>query len=160
MTKNRAAIYIAYIAAIIVAAAVAIPLAIQYYEGKNLAKDVAIGSALYRDNCASCHGSNLEGQPEWRSPDANGLYPAPPHNDDGHTWHHADQLLYDYTNLGGAAALQKSGVDGFESGMPAFGETLSEAEIWAVLTFIKSRWSDRNRLSQQERTKTDEEIDQ
>ena len=160
MTKYRTGIFIAYFTAIIAAAAVSVLYVMQYNEGKNLAKDVAAGSALYRDNCASCHGSNLEGQQDWRAPNANGLYPAPPHNDDGHTWHHSDQLLYDYTSLGGAAALQKSGVDGFESGMPAFGDTLSDVEIWAVLTFIKSQWSDRNRLSQQERTIIDEEITQ
>lgn len=25
------------------------------------------GAALYRDNCASCHGADLEGQPDWMS---------------------------------------------------------------------------------------------
>ncbi len=29
---------------------------------------VALGEAVYRDNCASCHGAELEGQPNWRRP--------------------------------------------------------------------------------------------
>ena len=29
---------------------------------------------------------------------------------------------------------------GFKSNMAAFRDTLSDAEIWAVLAFIKSRW--------------------
>jgi len=24
------------------------------------------GSQIYQNNCASCHGANLEGQPNWR----------------------------------------------------------------------------------------------
>jgi len=155
--KNSAKIYIGLLVVTAVAAAAAIPFGVRYYQSKNLAREVAAGSSLYQQNCASCHGANLEGQPDWRAPGADGLYPAPPHNDDGHTWHHTDQLLFDYTSLGGAAALNKTGVEGFESGMPAFGEVLSADEIRSVLTFIKSNWSDRNRISQQERTKNAEE---
>jgi len=155
--KNSAKIYIGLLVVTAVAAAAAIPFGVRYYQSKNLAREVAAGSSLYQQNCASCHGANLEGQPDWRAPGADGLYPAPPHNDDGHTWHHTDQLLFDYTSLGGAAALKKTGIEDFESGMPAFGEVLSADEIRSVLTFIRSNWSDRNRISQQERTKNAEE---
>jgi mono/diheme cytochrome c family protein len=48
-------------------------------------RDLANGQALYREQCASCHGTNLEGQPDWRSPDENGILPAPPHDEAGHT---------------------------------------------------------------------------
>ena len=34
--------------------------------------DIQEGALLYADNCASCHGANLEGQPEWRTPGADG----------------------------------------------------------------------------------------
>lgn len=33
-------------------------------------RDINVGSNLYADNCASCHGINLEGQPNWRSQNA------------------------------------------------------------------------------------------
>ena len=59
------------------------------------------GAALYARHCAACHGANLEGQPEWRSPKADGSYPAPPHDAEGHTWHHDDAMLTDYVARGG-----------------------------------------------------------
>ena len=55
---------------------------------------VAQGKEIYAANCASCHGDNLEGQPNWRSPDADGYLPAPPHDKSGHTWHHPDAMLF------------------------------------------------------------------
>ena len=82
-------------------------------------RDIASGETLYADHCASCHGANLEGQSNWRSPDENGILPAPPHDETGHTWHHDNQLLFNYTKLGGEAALAASGVK-FNSGMPGF----------------------------------------
>jgi len=98
---------------------------------------VALGKTLYVDNCAACHGANLEGQPDWRSTKEDGTLPAPPHDDSGHTWHHDDQLLFKYTKLGGVGIAPP----GFKSGMPGFGETMSDTEIWSVLSYIKSRWS-------------------
>ncbi len=97
---------------------------------------VEMGAVIYADNCASCHGDNLEGQPDWRVKTDDGTLPAPPHDDSGHTWHHDDSLLFSYTKLGGAGVLPK----GVKSAMPGFGETLSDEQIWATLSFIKSRW--------------------
>lgn len=114
-------------------------------------RDIAAGQILYADNCASCHGANLEGQPNWRTPDDDGVLPAPPHDGTGHTWHHDDALLFDYTKLGGAAALADRGVTGFNSGMPAFDEVLSDKEIWDVLAYIRSTWTPRERQVQSSR---------
>lgn len=108
-------------------------------------RDINAGRSLYADNCASCHGANLEGQPNWQSPNADGVLPAPPHDRTGHTWHHDDALLFEYTKLGGEAALEVRGVTGFTSGMPSFGETLTDDEIWNILAYIRSTWSDRER---------------
>jgi len=113
--------------------------------------DTQAGKALYAENCAACHGENLEGQPDWRSPGADGRLPAPPHDETGHSWHHPDRILFDYTKLGGKAALASQGVE-FDSGMPGFGDTLSDEEIWNILGFIKSTWPDRVRQLQAERT--------
>ncbi len=106
---------------------------------------VALGKTVYVENCAACHGLNLEGQPNWRTVQEDGTLPAPPHDDTGHTWHHSDQLLFDYTKLGGAGIAPP----GFQSGMPGFGDTLSDREIWAVLSYIKSRWSPENQARQE-----------
>ena len=106
-------------------------------------RDIENGKALYAENCASCHGANLEGQPNWRSPDKNGVLPAPPHDETGHTWHHDNGLLFQYTKLGGQEALALRGVMGFKSGMPGFAEALTDEEIWEVLGLIRSTWSER-----------------
>lgn len=108
------------------------------------------GGALYAERCAVCHGINLEGQPDWRSPDADGLYPAPPHDETGHTWHHDDAMLIDYITRGGQAVLDDMGVK-FTSGMPGFGPVLDEEEIEAILDYIKSTWPKRIRDLQAQR---------
>ncbi|MBW7851681.1 MAG: cytochrome c [Rhodospirillales bacterium] len=97
---------------------------------------VARGQAVYADFCASCHGADLEGQPDWKTRNAAGRLPAPPHDVTGHTWHHPDAMLFDITKNGIAAIAPP----GYESDMPGFGEALSDDDIWAALAFIKSRW--------------------
>ena len=103
------------------------------------------GQTVYIEHCAICHGMNLEGQPNWRSPKDDGTLPAPPHDDSGHTWHHGDQLLFDYTKGGGVAIAP----EGFKSGMPGFEDILTDEQIWQVLSFIKSRWSPQNQARQE-----------
>ncbi len=97
---------------------------------------VALGQSVYKDQCSECHGINLEGKPNWRVRNADGILPAPPHDETGHTWHHGDELLFNYTKGGG----QKIAGPGFTSGMPPFEDVLSDKEIWAALAFIKSHW--------------------
>ncbi|MBR9766395.1 MAG: cytochrome c [Rhodobacteraceae bacterium] len=113
--------------------------------------DIVQGEKLYGGFCASCHGADLEGQPDWRSPGPDGILPAPPHDETGHTWHHSDSVLFDYTRLGGKAALALQGVE-FESGMPGFGDQLSDAEIWNIIAYIKSTWPERQRAIQATRS--------
>ncbi len=106
-------------------------------QGANLtdAKLVSAGEQVYRDHCASCHGANLEGQPDWQARKKDGRLPAPPHDETGHTWHHPDDALFRIIKEGVSGI-----VPGYESDMPAYGDKLTEQEIWAVLSFIKSRW--------------------
>lgn len=106
-------------------------------------RDIVSGAALYAENCASCHGAKLEGQPDWRVADEDGVLPAPPHDETGHSWHHSNQQLFEYTKLGGQEALTRMGVKGFASGMPGFDETLSDDQIWQILAFIASTWPKR-----------------
>ena len=112
---------------------------------------IAQGQALYAANCASCHGANLQGQPDWKHRLATGRMPAPPHDVTGHTWHHSDRDLFNLVKLGVAAVVG----DGYESDMPAFGGKLSDDEIRAVLDYIKSTWPGRAQQAQAKITAAD-----
>ncbi|HEY7241031.1 MAG TPA: cytochrome c [Burkholderiales bacterium] len=100
--------------------------------------DLALGEKLYAQQCASCHGARLEGQPDWRKRLPNGRFPAPPHDESGHTWHHPDEVLFGITKHGLVPPYAPAG---YESDMPAFGGKLSDPEIRAVLAYIESHWS-------------------
>jgi mono/diheme cytochrome c family protein len=104
----------------------------------NDAAQVALGAKLYAQHCGACHGMKLEGQPNWRSRQANGRLPAPPHDESGHTWHHPDQVLFAITRNG---LVPPYAPKDYQSDMPAFAGTLSDAEIRAVLAYIKSYWT-------------------
>ena len=106
-------------------------------------RDIEGGSFLYEQHCASCHGAQLEGQENWRLPDENGIYPAPPHDLTGHTWHHDNQLLFDYTKLGGLGLMESRGIADFPSNMPGFGDVMTDDEIWNILAYIRSTWPER-----------------
>ena len=119
------------------------------------AETLALGRALYGENCASCHGVQLEGQPDWKSRLPSGRLPAPPHDASGHTWHHSDDALFRITKLGPAAVVG----GGYESDMPGFGDVLTDAEIRAVLDYIKSTWPERERKSQAKASAAERERD-
>jgi mono/diheme cytochrome c family protein len=102
----------------------------------NNAEQVALGEKVYVSFCAGCHGANLEGQPDWQKRLPLGNFPAPPHDETSHTWHHADQWLFDIVKHGG----QHFAPPRYRSAMPAYRDMLTDEEIWGVLAFIKSRW--------------------
>ena len=112
------------------------------------APEIARGAKLYSVYCVSCHGANLQGEPNWQSPKPTGRMPAPPHDETGHTWHHADRDLFLITKKGMAAV-----VPGYSSDMPVFDGVLSDDEINAILAYIKSRWPAEARRYQDERTR-------
>lgn len=98
---------------------------------------VARGEGIYQENCASCHGANLEGQPNWRVAGADGRLPAPPHDASGHTWHHDGDTLFRLTKYGTGALI---GDPDYASNMPIYEGVLADDEIIAVLSYIKSTW--------------------
>ena len=115
------------------------------------AADLERGAALYADHCATCHGPELEGQPDWRSPLPSGRLPAPPHDASGHTWHHSDDVLFRVVREGTAAVVG----GGYESDMAGFGNVLSDPEIRTVLAYIKSTWPERERRHQENVSRAD-----
>ena len=92
------------------------------------------GAQIFAATCAACHGERGEGASDWKVRDEDGRLPPPPLNGDGHTWHHANGVLYRIVRDGGATF-------GAGSNMPAFGETLTREEIIAVLEYIKTLWA-------------------
>ena len=94
---------------------------------------VDLGSSLFQQNCAVCHGVNAEGTKDWKKTDANGNYPPPPLNGSAHAWHHSIPQLSRSIKEGG---IKLGGV------MPAFGDKLSDQEVLAVIAFFQSKWPD------------------
>lgn len=87
------------------------------------------GFALYRANCAACHGAFLGGAPGWRA-DAR---LAPALDESGHAPNHSDTELFRRVAAGSRTP------DG-RAVMPAFRGVLSDAEIVSVLAYVQSWW--------------------
>ena len=115
-----------------------------------LANEITLGETVYAANCSGCHGANLEGEANWKEQNDDASIRAPPHDESGHTWHHGDPTLIDSIVFGGAR-LNDMNIGG-TSIMPVFGELLTDEEITAVLTYIKSTWPNDVRQLQWEAT--------
>lgn len=109
------------------------------------------GQAIYQVSCASCHGVNSEGAPNWATPGPDGLFPAPPHDDTGHTWHHSDRVLYETIYGGMNDPLRPDS----PLRMPAWSDKLSDAEIRALVEYFKSLWTEEHRRWQWDETLKD-----
>lgn len=105
---------------------------VQVMRNQNI-NQIQHGHQLFLNNCASCHGANAEGSPNWSQPDANGKYPAPPLNGTGHAWHHPKQALI-MTIQHGTARMGGS--------MPAWLGKLSDQDIEDIVAWFQSQWPD------------------
>lgn len=94
------------------------------------------GAVIYNAECASCHGIDGQGQPNWMVPNADGSYNAPPHDPSGHTWHHPDQLLI---------SIILDGSDFAQSQMPVYRGSFTEEDAVDVLEYIKTWWEPEQR---------------
>ena len=112
------------------------------------------GAAVYKINCAACHGARGEGAADWKRSGPDGIYPAPPHDSTGHTWHHADGLLYRIVASGMAGALGDTSSPS-RYRMPPFDSTLSSREIHAVITYLQAGWTPAQRRHQVEVSRED-----
>lgn len=91
--------------------------------------------ALYQDYCASCHGIKLKGQEGWQNKlDEDGHRLAPPLNGTGHTWHHSPDYLFHVIKYG------FQNYDPNYEGKMVGNSSLSDTEVWDLITYIKQEW--------------------
>ena len=107
---------------------------------------VALGHSLYDQHCAFCHGAALEGRAGWDGDYPAGKRPALPLDGTAAIWRLADRDLFDVTKFGGQPFSPPS----YENGMPGFEGRLADADIWAILAYVKSRWPEEVRERQRE----------
>lgn len=107
------------------------------------------GRSIYLRQCASCHGPQGEAAPNWQKRNGEGELPAPPHNAEGHTWKHADAMLYRIVRQGWRDPFNKTE----RLTMPAFEDVLSPQETRAVITYLKTLWTPEQRRFQQEESR-------
>lgn len=112
-------------------------------------QEVDTGRLVYQQQCAACHGVKGEGRPGWENRDALGELPPPPHDPTGHTWKHADGMLYKMIYEGWRDPFNKTK----RLTMPAYKETLSPREIRTVIGYLKTLWTPEQRRVQREESK-------
>jgi hypothetical protein len=86
---------------------------------------VKMGEKVYLEQCASCHGVNLEGQVGWQDTMVDGMRLAPPHDKSVHTWHHPDEMLFNLTKYGFKAMIN----DDYKVNMPVYDSVLSDEVV-------------------------------
>ena len=111
-------------------------------------EQVESGLNVYQQYCASCHGPGGEGAANWEQPNAQGELPPPPHNAEGHTWKHADAMLYRMVSKGWRDPFNKT--EGLT--MPPFEDVLTPDEVQDVITYLKTLWTPEQRQFQWEET--------
>ncbi len=88
---------------------------------------LAQGEIVYQENCVACHGENGKG------------YIGPALNGSAHAWHHPDPLLVSFI---------RDGIP--DTQMPAQRDNLTDEEIDAVISYMKSWWTPQQRRMQQQ----------
>lgn len=107
------------------------------------------GREIYQQHCQACHGPEGRGLTDkWRQRDGLGELPPPPHDPSGHTWRHSDAMLYQMISEGWRDPFSRSD----RLTMPAFGEVIEPQEIEAVINYLKTLWTEEQRVYQRQQT--------
>lgn len=107
---------------------------------------VALGHSLYDQHCAFCHGPELAGKPGWDGDFPTGGRPPLPLDGSGAIARLRDRDLFDVTKFGG----QPFSPPTYRNDMPGFEGRLADADIWAIVAFVKSRWPEEAREKQRQ----------
>jgi S-disulfanyl-L-cysteine oxidoreductase SoxD len=137
----------ALVAAVVASGALAVRLAVPprtHFADADNAAVVKEGKQLYGRACASCHGRRLQGQLLWQVRDQFAGQRAPAHDQTGHTWQHSDEELFYITKFGRFSTTPQTA----KSYMPAYGQSLSDDQILATISYIKATWPLGLRVSQ------------
>ena len=110
---------------------------------------VALGHSLYDQHCAFCHGPDLAGKPGWDGDYPKGGRPPLPLDGSGPIARLGDRDLFDIAKFGG----QPFSPPTYKNDMPDFEGRLADADLWAIIAFMKSRWPDEVREQQREAAK-------
>lgn len=112
-------------------------------------QEIEHGRRIYQQYCAACHGERGEAAAGWETRNELGELPPPPHDPTGHTWKHADGMLYRTIRDGWRDPFNKTK----RLTMPAYKETLSPGEIRSVITYLKTLWTPEQRRIQREESR-------
>lgn len=112
------------------------------------AAQVGLGHTLYDQHCAFCHGADLKGKPGWDGEFPDGNRPALPLDGAAPIWRLSDRDIFDVVKYGGQPFSPPS----YHNAMPAFETELADADIWAILSYVKSHWTEETHTRQKETT--------
>ncbi|BCE00777.1 c-type cytochrome [Marinicellulosiphila megalodicopiae] len=101
----------------------------RWYTGEQ----VVNGQKTFEQICASCHKKDASGSENWKESSPSGVFPPPPLNGNGHTWHHPLDQIH---------STIKNGTASLGGNMPAWGKVLSDEKIIETIAFFQSKWSD------------------
>ena len=126
MSKLKLIILVLSLVIFLSACARTVPIEEQQYE---------LGRLVFLASCASCHGSNGEGN----AIELN----APALNASEHAWHHPDQEICNWI---------VNGKLGFGRQMPPLGDQLSDEEVQAIIKYLHTLWEPNQLATQQDLT--------
>lgn len=118
----------------------------------NDVEQVQLGKLVYQQNCARCHGKNLQGETsDWQRAKADGFMPAPPLDATGQSWENTERVLFRIIKLGANVVIGPA----IQTKMKPYDGILSDKEIWAVVAYIKTHWNDEQRRREEEMTRNE-----
>lgn len=114
-------------------------------------EQVAVGRRVYQDNCEACHGVQLKGLPTWHKTVQGDVSRAGTAlNTVGDVWQASDNHIFQVISEGTRPIPE--GAQPVIIHPEPFKGTLTEDEIWGVMAFIKTTWTVKQRVAQEETT--------